>query len=125
MTPTVADYRRLALLLRLIRAGRGVGPTVREIGEAWGFRSTSMIVGFLDRLEAFGLIRRLPNRARAIEVAAHLVPVMTPEGAVMLPVADPDPSARRADGFADPAGRRAGRSVLSAPRELSTGGRHA
>lgn len=85
MTP--ADWRRFAALLNLIRAGKGMGPSFNEIGAAWDIRSKGTITNYLNRIEAAGLIRRLPHRARAIEVASCLVPVMTQAGAVLLPVA--------------------------------------
>lgn len=85
MTPE--DFHRFAALLALIRAGKGVGPSFAEIGAAWGIRSKGAITNYLNRIEAAGLIRRLPHRARAIEVAPYLVPVMTAAGAVLLPVA--------------------------------------
>jgi repressor LexA len=47
---------------------RGYPPSVREIGEAVGLRSSSTVHGHLARLEAHGYIRRDPTKPRAIEV---------------------------------------------------------
>lgn len=49
-------------------ATRGYPPSVREICEAVGLRSTSTVHGHLERLEKKGLIRRNPSKPRAIEL---------------------------------------------------------
>ena len=47
----------------------GVSPSVREIAKGLNLSSTSFVHGtLLTGLEERGLIRRLPNRARSIEV---------------------------------------------------------
>lgn len=48
--------------------GKGYPPSVREIGEAVGLRSTSTVHGHLSRLEKKGMIRRDPSKPRAIEI---------------------------------------------------------
>jgi len=53
-------------------ASRGTGPTVREIARGVGHnRSHSYAAKLLDGLERRGFIRRLPGRARAIEVVLN------------------------------------------------------
>lgn len=47
---------------------RGYPPSVREICEAIGLRSTSTVHGHLERLEKKGLIRKDPTKPRAIEI---------------------------------------------------------
>ncbi len=47
---------------------KGYPPSVREIGNAVGLRSTSTVHGHLDRLEKLGYIRRDPTKPRAIEI---------------------------------------------------------
>ena len=47
---------------------RGFPPSVREICEAVGLKSTSTVHGHLARLEKKGLIRRDPTKPRAIEI---------------------------------------------------------
>jgi len=47
---------------------RGYGPTVREIGEQFNIRSPNGVVCHLKALEKKGLIRRCPNKSRAIEL---------------------------------------------------------
>ena len=52
---------------------RGYGPTVRDIGEAFGIRSPNGVMCHLRALEVKGYIRRGKNKARAIEVAQERV----------------------------------------------------
>ena len=65
-------------------AAKGYPPSVREIGDAVGLRSTSTVHGHLRRLEARGLLRRDAMKPRAMEVrgdtaarpGVHLVPLV-------------------------------------------------
>lgn len=50
------------------QAEKGYPPSVREICEAVGLRSTSTVHGYLERLERKGFIRRDPSKPRAIEI---------------------------------------------------------
>lgn len=47
---------------------RGYGPTVREIGKAFKIRSPNGVICHLAALERKGMIRREPNRSRAISI---------------------------------------------------------
>lgn len=47
---------------------KGYPPSVREIGEAVGLKSSSTVHGHLDRLEKKGVIRRDKTKPRAIEI---------------------------------------------------------
>jgi repressor LexA len=47
---------------------RGYGPTVREIGENFHINSPNGVMCHLRALEKKGLIRRSPNKSRAIEL---------------------------------------------------------
>jgi repressor LexA len=47
---------------------RGYGPTVREIGENFNISSPNGVMCHLKALEKKGLIRRSPNKSRAIEL---------------------------------------------------------
>src|SRR3954453_5892344 len=49
-------------------AQRGYPPSVREIGEAVGLTSTSMVHAHLGSLQRLGYLRRDPTKPRAIEV---------------------------------------------------------
>ncbi|HMB71850.1 MAG TPA: transcriptional repressor LexA [bacterium] len=62
---------------------RGLPPTIREIGESFGIRSTKGVEDHLAALERKGYIRREKGKSRAIEVAdrpdlrgARLVPLV-------------------------------------------------
>jgi repressor LexA len=47
---------------------KGYPPSVREIANAVGLKSTSTVHGHLERLEKKGFIRRDPSKPRAIEI---------------------------------------------------------
>lgn len=47
---------------------KGYPPTVRELGERVGLKSTSTVSGYLERLESKGYIKRSPSSPRAIEI---------------------------------------------------------
>jgi repressor LexA len=55
-------------LIRGHVAARGYAPTIREIGAAFGFRSTNGVVGHLNALERKGYLRRDPGRAGGIRL---------------------------------------------------------
>ncbi len=55
-------------LIRSLIVNRGYGPTVREIGEHFGIKSPNGVMCHLRALERKGLIRRSPNKSRAIEL---------------------------------------------------------
>jgi repressor LexA len=55
-------------MIRETVSERGYPPSVREIGEAVGLRSTSSVHAQLASLERRGYLRRDPSRPRAIEV---------------------------------------------------------
>lgn len=50
---------------------KGYPPSVREICEAVGLRSTSTVHGHLSKLEDKGYIRRDPTKPRAIEILSN------------------------------------------------------
>lgn len=58
----ILDYIKQELI------NRGYPPSVREICEAVGLKSTSTVHGHLERLEKKGIIRRDPTKPRAIEI---------------------------------------------------------
>jgi repressor LexA len=65
---------------------RGYPPSVREIGEAVGLRSTSSVHAQLASLERFGYLRRDPSRPRAIEVRFDPETELARNPATMRPV---------------------------------------
>ncbi|MFN7952072.1 MAG: transcriptional repressor LexA [bacterium] len=67
MNLTVRQQKILDFIRARIRE-RGFPPTVREIGEEFGIRSTNGVHGFLRALEKKGAINRDRGLARSIEV---------------------------------------------------------
>lgn len=53
--------------------GRGYGPTVREIGEKFEISSPNGVMCHLRALEKKGLIKRSPNKSRAIELTREAI----------------------------------------------------
>ena len=94
---------------------RGYPPSVREIGEAVGLKSPSSVAHQLGVLQRKGLLRKDPNRPRAVDVrSAEEVSrrQRRPPDAGLRPGRGPD---RRR--WADP-GRAGHRGCLPAPRDL-------
>lgn len=65
--------RILAYIEQEIRT-RGYAPSVREIGEAVGLKSTSTVHGHLTRMEKKGLLRRDTMKPRAIGLSTAFSP---------------------------------------------------
>ncbi len=71
MNRSVRASEKQAKILQYIKEcllKRGYPPTVREICEEVGLKSTSSVHAHLEQLEANGLIRRDPTKPRAIEI---------------------------------------------------------
>ena len=81
---TIVDYIRAHV------RQHGYPPSVREIGEAVGLRSSSTVHGHLARLEARGYLRRDPSKPRTIELlrgpAANSRTAATQRGTRRVPV---------------------------------------
>ena len=69
MSQSLSDKQKniLEFLKQEIKT-KGYPPSVREICDAVGLKSTSTVHGYLERLEKKGLIRRDPTKPRAIEI---------------------------------------------------------
>ena len=70
MAKTV-DRGRTAQILQFVRefsCVHGFGPTIREIAEGVGLRSTSTVADYLDRMTRDGLITSIPSTPRSIRV---------------------------------------------------------
>src|SRR5438034_6232448 len=79
-------------------AATGVAPSFDEMKEALGLRSKSGIHRLITGLEERGFIRRLPHRARALEISRLPDNVASPvPAAANKPAAAPTPTA--AGGF--------------------------
>lgn len=57
--------------LKTYTENKGYPPSVREICEAVGLKSTSSVHGHLKKLEEKGLIKRDPTKPRALEIMDH------------------------------------------------------
>jgi len=80
--------------IRSTLAARGIPPTLREIGEKFGIRSTNGVEGHLAALQRSGLINRERGKSRGIslqsgERQASVVPVLG-KVAAGLPVLSPE-----------------------------------
>jgi len=64
----------------------GLPPTVREIGQRVGLRSSCTVQRHLEALERKGYIRRSPTKARTIEIVGADNPVMIPRRSVPIPL---------------------------------------
>lgn len=75
---TTQQSRLLSYLKSYLSSTGGVAPSFDEMGQALGLASKSTAHRLLTKLEERGHIRRIPNRARAIEVVdvapLHCVP---------------------------------------------------
>ncbi|HAN96376.1 MAG TPA: repressor LexA [Planctomycetaceae bacterium] len=60
--------REVYHFIRELIQGRGYGPTIREIGDRFGFVSPNGVMCHLRALERKGLISRSPKKSRAIEL---------------------------------------------------------
>ena len=68
---TDRQRQALAYITRHTRE-HGYPPTLREIGDEMGIRSTHGVSDHLERLEAKGAIRRTPGAARGIRVLVEV-----------------------------------------------------
>lgn len=54
--------------IRWFQSEHGLTPTIREIADGCGYKSTSNVVYWLNALELTGKIKRIENKARSIIV---------------------------------------------------------
>ncbi|HHW43137.1 transcriptional repressor LexA [Desulfofundulus thermobenzoicus] len=67
ITLTPREETILAVIRENVRL-KGYPPSVREIGEVVGLKSSSTVHSYLKRLEKKGLLRRDPTKPRALEL---------------------------------------------------------
>jgi len=70
---------------RIIR-DKGIPPTVREIGERLGLRSSCTVQRHLEALEKKGFLRRDRTKARSMEIIRSPDPTMVPVPMMPVPV---------------------------------------
>ncbi len=64
--------KELLSFIRTYNARNGFSPTVREIGAAFGIRSTNGVSDHLKALEHKGRLKRIETMPRGIEVIENL-----------------------------------------------------
>jgi len=83
----ITDRQRQVLEgIHQIARERGYPPTVREIGERLGLRSSCTVQRHLEALERKGYIKRRPTKARSVEIIQAEDPTMVPVPMVPVPV---------------------------------------
>ena len=75
-----AKQRELLLFIDQRLKESGISPSFDEMREALDLKSKSGVHRLISALEERGFIRRLPNRARALEVLKH--PEVKPSASV-------------------------------------------
>lgn len=75
--PRGATQEKILAYIESVIRTRGYAPSVREIAEAVGLRSTSTVHGHLTRLEKKGLLRRDAMKPRAMGLAGDAVQMDT------------------------------------------------
>ena len=73
MTTETLHARAAGLLIEIVRyhEGHGYPPSVRDLMEAVGIPSTSLVALHLNSLERHGLITRVPELARTLRLTDH------------------------------------------------------
>ena len=73
-TALTSKMHKTLNVIRLHIAANGISPTHQEIADELGLASKSGVHERLRRLENHGAIRRLPHRARGIELVKRTCP---------------------------------------------------
>lgn len=84
--PTRRQMRVLRWVYGYQLAHAGVSPTFREVAQGLGLASKRSVYEALTGLEERGLIRRLRNRPRAIDVLVAPIVPRSPDGAPLFVV---------------------------------------
>ena len=71
MKKLTASEKRVYECIQRSIADRGYAPSVRDICEELGYKSTSTVHLYLSRLEEMGYIRREDGKSRAVSIAAR------------------------------------------------------
>ncbi|MFQ5856620.1 MAG: transcriptional repressor LexA [Anaerolineae bacterium] len=83
MEQELSDRQRRILSFIVEKQQEGWTPSMREIGQAVGLRSSAAVQKHLNALESKGYIRRLPGKARSIHV---LRPVSKKREGLLVPI---------------------------------------
>ena len=65
-------HLRIYKFIQAYMASNGIAPTIAEIGQQFGLRSSASVYDILVALENQGLIERTPNVSRGIKLTNHL-----------------------------------------------------
>jgi len=84
--PPTLRQRDLLQFIEGYLCAHGYSPSIEEMREGLGLSARSGIIRMLDGLEERGHIRRLRNRARAIEVLEPVAIPLAPDGAPLYAV---------------------------------------
>ena len=84
--PTPRQLELLRFIAGYLEAHAGVSPSFRDMQAGVAARSKRSVFNLLAGLERRGLIRRLPNRERAIELLADVRVPRAPDGAPLFAV---------------------------------------
>jgi len=95
--PLSPKGREILAFIRRVQTTQGAPPTLREIGERFGIRSTNGVRYHLDCLERSGAIQRRPGRARGIGLPRPRVPILG-----RIAAGEPVFAAESAEGAIDP-----------------------
>ncbi|MDD3345009.1 MAG: transcriptional repressor LexA [Candidatus Omnitrophica bacterium] len=79
MKPYLTPKQEKVLNFIRKRVGERLPPTIREIGEEMGFKSTGTVRDYLKVLIQKGLVKRMNNKSRAIELterASFKIPII-------------------------------------------------
>lgn len=79
MIGLTAQQGALLVFIKAYVASYGIAPTIREMAIGMGTKSNGRVKTLLTALEERGAIRRIPNRARAVEINASELPGRTVE----------------------------------------------
>ncbi len=78
MKKTITDRQQeIYHFIKSVVDRRGMPPTMREIGEKFGIRSTNGVEGHLAALESHGLIKRERGKSRGLLVRTTVRPPLT------------------------------------------------
>jgi repressor LexA len=84
--PRGDNQTKILAYIKSVVQAKGYPPSVREICDAVGLKSTSTVHGHLTRLQKKGLLNRDPMKPRAMEVVGDSAFSFGPDSALPIPV---------------------------------------
>ncbi len=117
-----AKQKELLMLIHARLQETGVPPSFDEMKEALELKSKSGIHRLITALEERGFIRRLPHRARALEILKMPESAAGPAPSVHSPVSAAEPSTSKSSGFQPSVIEGGGKKSASNPAYAHLGG---